>query len=153
MADWIGFTVGENDSLPVGKIQEIIGWCAGPKIVLEAAQGTGSDVLQSLMTVLPVQCIEVHEIDFNKLKTELDSPEIEWIIKGQNPGDVHIGHINQLVSNPQTICLIDPNTIQADMVLAASPWAISLTCVESENPALKDFDHWNLFFEEMEMNS
>ena len=31
MAEWIGFSVGE---LPIQQVQEIIGWCAGPKITL-----------------------------------------------------------------------------------------------------------------------
>ena len=55
MAEWIGFTVGD---LPLSQVQEIIGWCAGPKLTLELPNRDLKDMAISWCNILPVEAIE-----------------------------------------------------------------------------------------------
>lgn len=145
MAEWIGFTVGREDSLSVGKIQEIIGWCAGPKIVLEVAENTDPAIIQSYISVLPVDAIELDIAQLEKYAALGETSGLQWILLGEptenqtthshefHSGN-HITNVSAILNNPA-------------MVMDKEPFAISVDCVNAENPALKSYDEWSDFFE------
>ncbi|MCC7298110.1 MAG: hypothetical protein IT244_07225 [Bacteroidia bacterium] len=145
MAEWMGFSVGAVDSLPIGKIQEIIGWCAGPKLVLEVDPSVDIVVVQSYLTVLPVDAVETTVAHFANLNT---LPEMEGVtsIILTDSGNVDLSHS----SNPGNGTHIENISLKlenANEIVEANPYAISIDCREAENPALKNFDDWNDFFE------
>lgn len=143
MAEWIGFTVGREDSLSVGKIQEIIGWCAGPKIVLEIAAESDITLLESYLSVLPVDAIETTQNGkdrFINIAADLEfivlrSPQSDVLTHSEefSPNE-HITNVTQWLHNPE-------------WVMEKNPWAISIDCIDSPDPALKSYDEMSDFFE------
>lgn len=152
MAEWIGFSVNKEDSLPVAKIQEIIGWCAGPKLILELDKTCDLNVVQSMIQVLPVQGLEMSVSTWNKIsdlegieKLDLiftEKPAFEndkvYCHGAENPGGLQF---IQMISEPKNVDFTFPN----------HPLAISLNCFPSDNPALKNYDNWMDFLEQLDM--
>jgi len=151
MAEWIGFTVGLPDSLPIGKIQEIIGWCAGPKMVLEAAEGIGSDILFSFLQVLPVDGIEVEKSDFKRLHSELIDAPVFWIVKSEDTIENTFSHTLHLVSQSNSICRILPKTSFPHAILDCNPFGISVNCEDADLEDSEKLEVWNKFFEDLEI--
>lgn len=143
MAEWIGFSVGKEDSLSVGKIQEIIGWCAGPKIVLEMDADSDATLLQSYLSVLPVDAIETTQQGkdiFSNIAAHLD-----FIVLG-NPQSNILTH-NAEFSPNEHITNVTQWLQKPNWVIEKNPWAISVDCVNSPDPALKSYDEMSDFFE------
>ena len=147
MAEWVGFTVGKADSLPVGKIQEILGWCSGPKLVLEPDASVTWDMLQAYLSVLPVDGIECTELQFQTWAEQPEMQSLSIILLGENStgsishsaqpaaaGVAHIWNITAALSQPEK-------------VTDQQPFGISVDCTESEELMSKNFDTWNYFFE------
>lgn len=149
MADWIGFGVGKPDSLSAAAIQQIVGWCAGPALILEIGRGIGSEVVASMLKVLPADGLEVEAEDYERLNRELNLNGLQWLVKGNEAKDGSIGHGTDLKYVEKLMVCVNPEQVQASVVMAAEPWAISVDCVPGNDGALKDFDHWNRFFEEL----
>lgn len=152
MAEWIGFGIGYEDSLNAAKIQEIIGWCAGPKIILELAENTDAKVLGSYLDVLPVDGLELYIADFYRLENELPFSGLQIILRqdaGPVPGGETVTHSNGKgpANHIQRVQpeITDPGTLSLEY-----PWAISVDCFEAADPAMKNYDVWNDFFEAME---
>jgi hypothetical protein len=154
MAEWIGFTVGYEDSLPVGKIQEIIGWCAGPKLILELHENTREEQVESYLNVLPVEGLECSaELAFG-LTERFDNEGMQWIINGtKNIGESGRFFLHNVENNSDKQHIkrvLNPGTELPD-ILDEPANAISLNCFESPRGALKDYSAWNDFFDALEL--
>jgi hypothetical protein len=148
MAEWIGFTVGEADSLGAAKIQEIIGWCAGPKLILELADSVVPSTLESYMDVLPVDGLELSEDLFNRLQTSAFPAEFIYIFRNaENAQTTGFTHSEVATGASNHILRIKPSAAMAGDIQNHQPFAISLDCYTAENPALKNYDSWNDFFD------
>jgi hypothetical protein len=153
MAEWIGFGIGHEDSLNAAKIQEIIGWCAGPKIILEIAENTDATVLSSYLDVLPVDGLELLSADLIRLENVLSLSNLQIIIYGDPgvvSGDEIITHSSKSHSNANHIQQVLRETTDPGILRSANPWAISVDCFSVQDPALKNYDTWNDFFEALE---
>lgn len=143
LAEWIGFRVGGDSDLSAGAIQEIIGWCAGPRVVLEVLPGTPAERVAGLLDVLPVDGIECSPSGYDSLKAAFGDRIREWIITGEAAQEGVISHVDNLSAADQTICRINPANITAGEIESAMPWAISLDCYPSASTGIKDFSAWN----------
>lgn len=143
LAEWIGFRVGGDSDLSAGAIQEIIGWCAGPRVVLEVLPGTPAERVAGLLDVLPVDGIECDPSGYDSLKAAFGDRIREWIVAGPGSEADVIGHTDGLTTADRTICRINPATTGAGEVESASPWAISLDCYPSESTGIKDYSAWS----------
>ncbi len=77
MAEWMGFAVGE---LPVDKVQEIIGWCSGPKLTLELPSVDQLETAISWCNILPIEAIECPIEEYTFWHPSLHTENIEWIL-------------------------------------------------------------------------
>ena len=78
LSEWVGFTLNQ---LPIGKVQEIIGWCAGPKLTVELTQANNLETAISWCTILPVNTLECAAEEFDFWHTHIPNPQqYEWIV-------------------------------------------------------------------------
>ncbi len=150
MADYIGFRIGGQDELSASAIQEIIGWCAGPSVILEIADHVDIDKINALLNTLPVNGIETSEHRFAELKEAIAAPDLIWILNTDNTGD-WISHSKSLLNRINHFSQVEPSAEMAESVAKTEPWGISLDCFESVSTGIKDFSDWNDFFEALEI--
>lgn len=141
MAEWIGFSVGE---LPIQQVQEIIGWCTGPKITLEVSTPETLETVQSWCTLLPVEAIECAQNDYNFWKQNL-SAEYQFIVQTSANESIAMGdpHV--------TISKVDPAVQSASNIKALHLEAISLDCEKEMVVGMKNYDLWNDLLETLEI--
>lgn len=141
MAEWIGFSVGE---LPIQQVQEIIGWCAGPKITLEVSTPETLETVQSWCTLLPVEAIECAQNEYNFWKQNL-SAEYQFIVQTSANQSIAMGdpHV--------TISKVDPAVQSASNIKALHFEAISLDCEKEMVVGMKNYDLWNDLLETLEI--
>lgn len=141
MAEWIGFSVGE---LPIQQVQEIIGWCTGPKITLEVSTPETLETVQSWCTLLPVEAIECAQNDYNFWKQNL-SAEYQFIVQTSANESIAMGdpHV--------TISKVDPAVQSASNIKALHFEAISLDCEKEMVVGMKNYDLWNDLLETLEI--
>ncbi|MBM3437743.1 MAG: hypothetical protein FJX91_01270 [Bacteroidetes bacterium] len=141
MAEWIGFRVGE---IPLAQVQEIIGWCAGPKLTLELHDANLKDMAISWCDILPVDAIECPESDLSFWQSTLTNPTFEWITVNGDTAKVH--------SDPTvTITLVDPSTQAAEDIKQMDLEALSLNCEKEMVVGMKNYDLWNDLLETLEI--
>ncbi|MBM3921019.1 MAG: hypothetical protein ACKO6I_00670 [Sphingomonadales bacterium] len=150
MADYIGFRIGSEDDLPASAIQEIIGWCAGPAVILEIANDTDIDKINALLNTIPINGIELSEVAFSKLQLHLNNEQLIWIVNTEKSGN-YISHSVNLNSKESHICSIEPSLEMAKNLQGKDPWGISINCFHSASTGIKDFSVWNDFFEALEI--
>lgn len=138
MADYIGFSIGDDNELPTSTIQEIIGWCSGPEIILEVKNAAAIEKVKALLSILPVNGLEVSAHDHPAMKEAFSDQNLLWIVEAKMHGE------NEFVK-------ISPNAEAAEKIKETSPWGISLDCFESISTGVKDFSEWNDFFEALEI--
>ncbi|MFN4914211.1 MAG: hypothetical protein ACK5FT_02725 [Sphingomonadales bacterium] len=150
MADFIGFRIGSDDELSASAIQEIIGWCAGPAVILEISDQVDTAKINALLNTLPVNGIETSEHRFTELKEAIATPDLIWIVNTQNAGE-WLSHSEFLINQNNLISKIEPSAEIAESVVKTEPWGISIDCFESVSTGIKDFSDWNDFFEALEI--
>jgi hypothetical protein len=138
MADYIGFSIGDENELPTSTIQEIIGWCSGPEIILEVKHAIAIEKVKALLSILPVNGLEVSANDYPAIKEAISEQNLLWIIDSKINGD------KELVK-------VSPNSKAAEKIKETDPWGISMDCFESVSTGIKDFSEWNDFFEVLEI--
>lgn len=141
MAEWIGFSVGE---LPIQQVQEIVGWCAGPKITLEVSTHETLETVQSWCTLLPVEAIECAQNDLNFWKQNL-SADYQYIVQTSAIQSIALGDPNV------TINKVNPNEQSASDIKALNLEAISLDCEKEMVVGMKNYDLWNDLLETLEI--
>lgn len=147
MAEWIGFSIDGPHAVDAGLIQEIIGWCAGPKLILEVGDAPITKI-NSFIDVLPVDGIECAQDRIIELKSAL--PDItEWIVLGNQYPDC-ITHSTEWHQN-QHIVLLEPNIQNAHNIIEKNPMGFSLNCQKEAEIGKKDLSHWHDFFEQLDL--
>ena len=141
MAEWIGFSVGE---LPIQQVQEIIGWCSGPKITLEVGTPETLETVQSWCTLLPVEAIECAQNDINFWKQHL-SADYQYIVQTSDDQSIALGNPNL------TINKVNPAEQSASDIKAFNLDAISLDCEKEMVVGMKNYDLWNDLLETLEI--
>ena len=141
MAEWIGFRVGE---IPLQQVQEIIGWCAGPKLTLELHNTHIKDMAISWCDILPVEAIECKAEDLAFWQEALPNPSYEWIAADTQYATVHS-------QPPITITLVDPKITSPQAIKELQPEAISLNCEKETVVGMKNYDLWNDLLETLDI--
>lgn len=133
MADWIGFSVDGETSISIEKVQEILGWCSGPKLALEVSELTDLNKIKSWMDILPVDGIECTKSVRHELESSIDIDGIEWIETGVD--------FTRIKANSDSAQLLKINPVDS----------ISIDCQVEIETGRKDYSQWNDFFEELEI--
>lgn len=141
MSEWIGFRVGE---IPLANVQEIIGWCAGPKVTLEIYNKDLKETAISWCDILPVEAIECKAEDLAFWQEALPNPSYEWIAVDTQYATVH-SH------PPITITLVDPKITSPQAIKELQPEAISLNCEKETVVGMKNYDLWNDLLETLDI--
>jgi len=152
MAEWIGFAIDGSYAIPPEKIQEIIGWCSGPKIILEIYGEPNPLKMKSWFDVLPIDGIECNEKHYNTLKEIFHKENLEWIVKHKDAADSlwsHSPFFND--ANNHITEINEPNEESAKWALDVQPAAISINCTVEQDLGRKDFELFNQFFETLEI--
>ncbi|MFM1899086.1 MAG: hypothetical protein RL577_1326 [Bacteroidota bacterium] len=140
MAEFMGFAIDGPHSIELGKIQEIIGWCSGPKLCMEASAETSLTKAKALCDVLPVEAFECSYDQAQEWQSQFPS-DLEWIVRDLPPT-----YTGTWMSAPKKIETFDSLTAQN---LAADSF-ISLDCQAETQVGLKNYDPWNDFFDALE---
>ncbi|MDA0685618.1 MAG: hypothetical protein O3C22_02185 [Bacteroidetes bacterium] len=140
MADFMGFAIDGPYAIELGKIQEIIGWCSGPKLCMEASSETSITKIKALCDVLPVEALECSYDQGQEWYSLLPS-NLEWIISDLPPS-----YAGPWLAAPKKLETFDPQTAQN----LASDSFISLDCQAETQVGLKNYDPWNDFFDALE---
>ena len=141
MAEWIGFTVGE---IPLAQVQEIIGWCAGPKLTLELTDQNQKETAISWCTILQVDAIECMAIDLEFWQENIPNENIEWLSKNNN--------ITTVIGESSTaIHKVDLHLHTAQDIKNQNHEAISLDCKKESVVGMKNYDLWNDLLETLEI--
>ena len=150
MADYIGFRIGGEDELSASAIQEIIGWCAGPAVILEISDQVDLAKINALLNTLPVNGIETSEQRFTELKAAIAAPDFIWIVNADSAGE-WFSHSKSLINRINHFSRVEPSADTAETIAKTEPWGISIDCFESVSTGIKDFSDWNDFFEALEI--
>lgn len=140
MADFMGFAIDGPYAIELGKIQEIIGWCSGPKLCMEASSETSITKIKALCDVLPVEALECSYDQVQEWYSLLPS-NLEWIISDLPPS-----YAGPWLAAPKKLETFDPQTAQN----LASDSFISIDCQAETQVGLKNYDPWNDFFDALE---
>jgi hypothetical protein len=137
MAEWMGFAIDGETSIPVQQVQEIIGWCSGPKIILEVHE-PNIDKINAWMNIIPVDGIQCHEDLLALLKPHF--PEIkDWLLMNQN---------GSLLFQDEILIPIEPNEESAHQLVNGNPiFGIHIHCQKETSVGKKDYGNWNDFFD------
>lgn len=147
MAEWVGFTVGQEDSHSAAKIQEILGWCSGPKLVLEMGKHIDIKALNAFLAVLPVSAVETDMDGYLYLKQFPGLEKMDFILNSGKYDGV-ISHSSEFEEGRHIVNVSNMLTSTKE-ITDKNPFGISLDCQKSEYPALKNFDDFTRFFEEL----
>ncbi len=143
MAEYIGFSMQGESALPVSAIQEIIGWCAGPKVILEVSNAEISEI-ESWINIIPVDGIECSEDRVNKLKDQFNDIQ-HWIISNE---DKSLSILNQ---DSISLVPVAPSLETAKDMNTSQIKGINIDCIREIETGRKDYSKWNDFFEELEI--
>lgn len=150
MAEWIGFTVGQQDSLNPAAIKEIVSWCAGPKLILEIADTTDINTILNYCSFLPVDGVEIKSEIYSKWSQNSLPKNLQIILKGTLQGngkDDFWYTTNALTAKENHICLVNPELINLEEIALVKPKAVSLNCFDEEDGMFKNYDVWSDFIE------
>ena len=147
MAEWVGFSISGPHAMKAADIQEIISWCAGPKLILEI-QDENIEKINSFLDVLPVNGIECPSERLIELQTVFQDVH-EWIVLGQGPYD-HPSHSPQWYPHTH-IVTISPNSQNAAKIINDNPYGFSIDCEKETEVGKKDLSLWHDFFEELDL--
>lgn len=152
MAEWIGFAIDGSFSITPEKIQQIIGWCSGPKIILEVYGDPNPLKIKSWFDVLPIDGIECESQHYTTLREIFHQPNLEWIVRGSESLADTLSH-NQIF-DPKENHIINIQNLSketSDWLLNHQPFAFSVNCEPELELGKKDFELLNDFFENLEI--
>jgi len=152
MAEWIGFAIDGSFAIAPEKIQQIIGWCSGPKIIIEIYGEPNPLKIKSWFDVLPIDGIECEPQHFDILREIFHQPELEWIVRNSQTASNAFTH-SQIceINEHHIINILEPTNAIAEWILNNQPTAISINCNPELELGKKDFDEMNEFFETLEI--
>ncbi len=152
MAEWIGFAIDGSFAIAPEKIQQIIGWCSGPKMIIEVYGEPNPLKIKSWFDVLPIDGIECEPQQYETLREIFHQTELQWIVRNTNTVSNAFTH-SQIceINEHHIINILEPTNAIAEWILANQPTAISLNCNPELELGKKDFDAMNDFFETLEI--
>jgi hypothetical protein len=133
LANYIGFAIDGEFAVAPATVQEIIGWCAGPKLILEIHETPDISKIQSWIDVLPVDGIECSQNHVETLKSQFEHLNLEWLILNN------------------TFPIITPSKESAQTVLNQSIDTFSIDCFKETQLGQKDYELWNDFFDLLDL--
>jgi|GEM_PF-246836 len=133
LSEWVGFAINE---LPIGKVQDIIGWCAGPKLTLELNHTELLETAISWCTVLPANALECPISQFDFWYGNIpNSDKYEWILSDNNADSflnfsttAELSFVFHLITNSLTKAEQELNTWNSqqstteNLLINASEW-------------------------------
>ena len=140
MADFMGFAIDGPNAIELGKIQEIIGWCSGPKLCMEASSETSMTKAKALCDVLPIEAFECLYHQAQEWHTQFPT-DMGWIII-----DLPTSYVGPWLAAPKKMETFDPQTVQN----LTSDAFISFDCHAETQVGMKNYDPWNDFFDTLE---
>ncbi len=168
LSEWVGFTLNQ---LPISKVQEIIGWCAGPKLAIELTEIELLDTAISWCTILPVNTLECKAESFSFWMQNIPNAQnYEWIV---NSHDLH--HLNtdnfkeipsvyfhflpqsleqvtpEIIKTPNLIINISNFQSNTSILASLSPELISIDCVPETTLGEKNFELTTELFEALDI--
>lgn len=158
MARWVGFEMLGPNALPIAGIQEITGWINGPELILElnTDEEISENRLLSWMDVLPVKGIECNANFYRQFAGKEEFEGLTWLITDDklqtlaSEDKVFTHSSEKATALPQKHILKLASTSGYNRELLENYAGLSLDCEYFENPALKNYEHWNSFFEDLE---
>lgn len=143
MAEFIGFSMQGKEALSVGSIQEIIGWCAGPKVILEVSDSEITTI-ESWINTLPIDGIECSIERIDELRTHFADIQHWFIIENNQYRKI-------LNEESTTLIPVMPSLESAQNMDISNVKGINIDCVREVETGKKDYSDWNDFFEEIEI--
>lgn len=156
LAEWIGFAIDGPKTLSLQNVQEIIGWCNGPKIILEVYETPNIDKIQAWINVIPVDGIECDADQLHKLHSHFPNMP-EWIVRNANSilmnelesKTTYHSYSSPINLNPLILNISD--TLHNFSTDDFSFSGFSLNCIKEIETGKKDFSDWNSLFEKIEI--
>jgi hypothetical protein len=149
LAEWVGFAIDGPNAIAIEQIQEIIGWCSGPKLILEVHEAS-IEQIETYINILPVNGIECSNQRLNELKTAF-SDLTDWIVMGESEeNDSIITHGSDWGHSNHLTC-IDLTKRSSKDLLEHRPEGFSLNCEKEVELGKKDLTHWHDLFEDLEI--
>jgi len=147
LAEWVGFSISGTHAMRADAIQEIIAWCAGPKLILEISD-ENTEKINSFLDVLPVDGIECSESRMSELKAAF--PDVrEWIILGDGPYE-NTSHSHNWHTHEHLVNVI-PTLETAKKIASEKPYGFSINCEKETEVGKKDFGELHDFCEELDL--
>jgi hypothetical protein len=149
LAEWVGFAIDGPNAIAIEQIQEIIGWCSGPKLILEVHEAS-IEQIETYINILPVNGIECSTHRLNDLKKAF-SDLTDWIVTGESKDvDSIIRHSSDWgQKNHLTRMGLTKNSSKE--ILKHKPEGFSLDCEKEIELGKKDLTLWHDLFEELEI--
>jgi hypothetical protein len=131
LSDYIGFSLDGEFAISPQTVQEIIGWCAGPKIILEINTTPNLQQIESWLNILPIDGIQCNEEDAITLKSHFKDVST-WIT---------FNDFKSVPTSPES----------AEEILQNGLNMFSINCFKETTTGIKDYSEWNDFFEKLEI--
>jgi hypothetical protein len=131
LSDFIGFSIDGEFSITPQVIQEIIGWCAGPKLILEINQSPNFEQIESWLNILPIDGIQCSQENLDEIKNQFPDVGI-WLT------------FNDFIS-------VKTSPESANEILEINTLQFSINCFKESETGKKDYSEWNDFFEKLEI--
>ncbi len=131
LADYIGFSIDGDFAISPQAIQEIIGWCAGPKVILEIHDSPNFEQIESWLNILPIDGIQCKEDQLSVTQNQFPDVGI-WMT---------FHDYTTVVTSPES----------ADEIIESKQLPFSITCFKETETGKKDYSEWNDFFEKLEI--
>jgi len=131
LADYIGFSIDGDFAISPQSIQEIIGWCAGPKVILEINDSPNFEQIESWLNILPIDGIQCPQEYLSKIQKQFPDLEI-WMA---------FDDFTSVETSPKS----------AEEILDSNQLQFSINCLKETETGKKDYSEWNDFFEKLEI--
>ncbi len=131
LADYIGFSIDGDFAISPQAIQEIIGWCAGPKVILEIHDSPNFEQIESWLNILPIDGIQCKEDQLSVTQNQFPDVGI-WMT---------FHDYTTVVTSPES----------ADEIIESNQLQFSINCFKETETGKKDYSEWNDFFGKLEI--
>lgn len=131
LADYIGFSIDGDFAISPQSIQEIIGWCSGPKVILEINDSPNYEQIESWLNILPIDGIQCNEEHLSKTQNQFPDVSIWMTFQDFTPVKTSPESANNIIENHQL--------------------QFSINCFNETETGKKDYSEWNDFFETLEI--
>jgi hypothetical protein len=168
LSEWVGFTLNQ---LPISKVQEIIGWCAGPKLAIELTDIELLETAISWCTILPINTLECKAESFPFLIENIpNAKNYEWIVNSPDINQLNADNFKEIPSvylhflpksldqftedilrTPNLIVNISDFQSNTSIIASLSPELISINCEPETTLGEKNFEQTTELFEALDI--